>query len=163
LGANLFGKDIIMKKLAASLLAIGLLAVPAKADSGVKLGMLVCDVSGSIGLILGGTESASCTFQGPHGVENYKGRITQVGLDIGVSAGAIMSWAVFAPGKLSRGALAGTYAGATADAAFAVGLGANVLVGGSESSVALQPVSIEGEAGVNIAAGLATFNLEYVD
>lgn len=152
-----------MKKIAATLLALGLFALPAKADSGVKLGMLVCDVSGSIGLILGGTEAASCTFQGPNGVEYYKGRITQVGLDIGVTAGAIMSWAVFAPGQVGKGALAGTYAGATADAAFAVGLGANVLVGGSQNSIALQPVSVEGEAGVNVAAGLASFKLEYVN
>jgi hypothetical protein len=152
-----------VKKLAVSLLAFGLLAVPAKADNGVKLGMLVCDVSGSVGLILGGTESAICNFQGPNGLENYKGRITQVGLDIGVTTGAIMTWAVFAPGTVNRGALAGTYAGATADAAFAVGLGANVLVGGSGKSIALQPVSIEGETGVNIAAGLATFKLEYVN
>ena len=151
-----------MKKIAASLLALGLLALPAQADGGVKLGMLVCDVSGSIGLILGGSEAASCTFQGPNGVEYYKGRITQVGLDIGVSTGAIMSWAVFAPGQVGKGALAGTYAGATADAAFAVGLGANVLVGGSQNSIALQPVSVEGSAGVNIAAGLAAFKLEYV-
>ena len=151
-----------MKKIAASLLALGLLALPAHADGGVKLGVLVCDVSGSIGLILGGSESASCTFQGPNGVEYYKGRITQVGLDIGVTAGAVMSWAVFAPGQVGKGALAGDYAGATADAAFAVGLGANVLVGGSQQSIALQPVSIEGQAGVNIAAGLANFQLQYV-
>lgn len=151
-----------MKKIAASILALGLLALPAKADGGVKLGMLVCDVSGSVGLILGGSEAASCSFQGPNGTEIYKGRITQVGLDIGVTAGAIMSWAVFAPGQVGRGALAGTYAGATADASFAVGLGANVLVGGSQNSIALQPVSVEGSAGVNIAAGLASFKLEYV-
>ena len=151
-----------MKKIAASLLALGLLTLPAHADGGVKLGMLVCDVSGSIGLILGGSEAASCTFQGPNGVEYYKGRITQVGLDIGVSSGAIMSWAVFAPGQVGKGALAGTYAGATADAAFAVGLGANVLVGGSQNSIALQPVSVEGNAGVNVAAGLAAFQLEFV-
>ena len=155
-----------MKKIAASILALGLLAapaaVPAQAATGVKLGMLVCDVSGSIGLILGGTEAASCTFQGPNGPEYYKGRITQVGLDIGVTAGAVMSWAVFAPGQLGKGALAGTYAGATAEASIAVGLGANVLVGGSQSTVALQPVSVEGAAGVNVAAGLASFKLEYV-
>ncbi|MCX7348773.1 MAG: DUF992 domain-containing protein [Alphaproteobacteria bacterium] len=151
-----------MKKIAASILALGLLTLPAHADGGVKLGVLVCDVSGSIGLILGGTEAASCTFQGPNGAENYKGRITQIGLDIGVTAGAVMSWAVFAPGQVGKGALAGTYAGATADASFAVGLGANVLVGGSQQSIALQPVSVEGSAGVNVAAGLASFKLEYV-
>jgi len=151
-----------MKKIAASILALGLLTLPAHADGGVKLGVLVCDVSGSIGLILGGTEAASCTFQGPNGAENYKGRITQIGLDIGVTAGAVMSWAVFAPGQVGKGALAGTYAGATADASFAVGLGANVLAGGSQQSIALQPVSVEGSAGVNVAAGLASFKLEYV-
>ncbi len=151
-----------MKKIAASILALGLLTLPAHADGGVKLGVLVCDVSGSIGLILGGTEAASCTFQGPNGAESYKGRITQIGLDIGVTAGAVMSWAVFAPGQVGKGALAGTYAGATADASFAVGLGANVLVGGSQQSIALQPVSVEGSAGVNVAAGLASFKLEYV-
>ena len=150
-----------MKKIAASILALGLLTLPAKADGGVKLGMLVCDVSGSVGLILGGTEAASCSFQGPNGTEYYKGRITQVGLDIGVTAGAIMSWAVFAPGQVGKGALAGDYAGATAAASFAVGLGANVLVGGSQNSIALQPVSVEGQAGVNIAAGLANFKLIY--
>jgi hypothetical protein len=73
-----------------------------------------------------------------------------------------MSWAVFSPGQVGKGALAGTYAGATASAAFAVGLGANVLVGGSQNSIALQPVSVEGQAGVNVAAGLASFKLEYV-
>jgi hypothetical protein len=151
-----------MKKIAASLLALGLLTLPAQADGGVKLGMLVCDVSGSIGLILGGSEAASCTFQGPNGTEYYKGRISQVGIDIGVTTGAVMSWAVFAPGQVGKGALAGTYAGATAAASFAVGLGANVLVGGSQNSIALQPVSVEGQAGVNIAAGLASFKLEYV-
>lgn len=151
-----------MKNFAASILALGLLAVPAHAEGGIKLGMLVCDVSGSIGLILGGSEAASCTFQGPNGVEYYKGRITQVGLDIGVTSGAIMSWAVFAPGQVGKGALAGDYAGATAGAAFAVGLGANVLVGGSQQSIALQPVSMEGQAGVNVAAGLANFKLVYV-
>ncbi len=91
-----------MKKIVASLLALGLLALPAHADGGVKLGMLVCDVSGSVGLILGGSEAASCTFQGPNGTENYRGRITQVGLDIGVTTGAVMSWAVFAPGQQRR-------------------------------------------------------------
>ena len=150
-----------MKTIYASLLALALCASPAFAKSGVKVGVLNCDVSASVGLILGGTERASCVFEGPNGQELYKGRITQVGLDIGVTAEAVMSWVVFAPGTLAPGALAGTYAGATADAAFAVGLGANVLVGGSQNSVALQPVSVEGQVGVNIAAGLAKFTLEY--
>ena len=122
-------------------------------QNGVKVGVLTCDVSASVGLILGGSQSAICVFQGPHGAENYKGKIVEVGLDIGVTGAAVMSWVVFAPGKLSRGALEGIYAGATADAAFAVGLGANVLVGGSQNTVALQPLSVDAQVGVNIAAG----------
>lgn len=139
-------------------------ASPAMAQqSGVKIGVLTCDVSASVGLILGGSQTASCVFQGSHGAENYKGKIVEVGLDIGVTGAAVMSWLVFAPGKLSRGALEGTYGGATAEAAIAVGLGANVLVGGTQNTVALQPVSVEAQVGVNIAAGLAKFTLDYVD
>lgn len=152
-----------MTRISAALLALALFVSPAYAKNGVKLGVLTCDVSASVGLILGGTEKAVCVFDGPNGQENYKGRITEVGIDIGITAQAVLSWVVFAPGKLGPGSIAGTYGGATADTAFAVGLGANVLVGGSQNSVALQPLSVEGQVGVNIAAGLAKFTLEYVD
>lgn len=150
------------KTLFASAFAFALLAAPALADGGVKLGVLNCDLSASVGLILGGSQAASCVFQGPNGSENYEGRISEVGLDIGVTEASVMSWAVFAPGQVGRGALQGTYVGATAEATVAVGLGANVLVGGSENSIALQPVSVDGQAGLNVAAGLAKFNLKYV-
>ncbi len=152
-----------MTRIYAALLALTLAVSPASAKNGVKLGVLTCDVSASVGLILGGTEKAACVFEGPNGQENYKGRISEVGIDIGITAQSVLSWVVFAPGQLGPGSLAGTYAGATADAAFAVGLGANVLVGGSQNSVALQPLSVEGQVGVNIAAGLAKFTLEFVD
>lgn len=150
------------KTLFASAFAITLLAAPALADGGVKLGVLNCDLSAGVGLILGGSQAASCVFQGPNGSENYQGRISEVGLDIGFTDASVMSWAVFAPGQVGRGALQGTYVGATAEATIAVGLGANVLVGGSENSIALQPLSVEGQAGLNVAAGLAKFNLKYV-
>jgi hypothetical protein len=151
-----------MKRLAVTLAALALMAMPAMASSGVKVGMLTCDVSAGVGLILGGSQGASCVFEGPNGAENYEGRISKVGIDIGVTDAAVMSWAVIAAGNLAPGALAGNYFGATADAAIAVGLGANVLVGGSGNSVALQPVSMEGQTGVNIAAGLAEFKLRFV-
>jgi len=151
-----------MKRLAGTLAALALMAMPAMASSGVKVGMLTCDVSAGVGLILGGSQGASCVFEGPNGAENYEGRISKVGIDIGVTDAAVMSWAVIAAGNLAPGALAGNYFGATADAAIAVGLGANVLVGGSGNSIALQPVSVEGQTGVNIAAGLAEFKLRFV-
>lgn len=152
-----------MKKiLFASAFAFTLLSAPALADGGVKVGVLNCDLSAGVGLILGGSQAASCVFQGPNGAEAYEGRISEVGVDIGFTDASVMSWVVFAPGQLNRGALQGTYVGATAEATVAVGLGANVLVGGSQSTVALQPVSVDGQTGLNVAAGLAKFSLKYV-
>jgi hypothetical protein len=59
------------------------------------------------------------------------------------------------------GALSGTYTGATGSATVGVGVGANVLVGGSGNSTMLQPVSIEGTTGLNVAAGIAEMTLTY--
>jgi hypothetical protein len=92
--------------------------------------------------------------------EFYHGRVIKIGLDIGVTEKSYITWLVFAPGKLKPGALAGSYVGATAGAAIVVGLGANVLVGGFEKSVALQPVSVEGEVGLNIAIGIGAIELK---
>ena len=72
-----------------------------------------------------------------------------------------MTWAVFAPGRINRGALAGSYGGASAQATIGVGLGANVLVGGFKRTIALQPLSIQGQKGLNIAAGIAGLSLRY--
>lgn len=154
-----------MKRLATLIAAAAVSAVlasPAMAADGVKVGVLNCDISGSVGLIIAGSQSASCVFEGPNGSETYQGRVSKLGLDIGVTDATVMSWVVFSAGKLGKGALAGTYVGATAEATVAVGLGANVLVGGSGNSIALQPVSVEGQTGLSIAAGLAEFNLTYM-
>jgi hypothetical protein len=91
--------------------------------------------------------------------EIYKGRVNKVGLDIGITEKSHITWVVFAPGKANSGALAGIYLGATADAAIGVGLGANVLVGGFEKSIALQPLSVEGEKGLNVALGIGEMEL----
>ena len=87
-----------MRKFAASVLAVSWSPRPRR-QSGVKIGVLTCDVSGSVGLILGGSKNASCVFQGSHGAENYKGQIVKVGLDIGVTGGAVMSWVVLPPAR----------------------------------------------------------------
>ena len=87
--------------------------------------------------------------------EVYVGSITKFGLDLGATAGGEMVWAVYAPTTRKFGALAGHYGGATAEATVGAGLGANVLVGGSNRTVALQPVSVQGQAGLNVAAGVA--------
>ena len=154
-----------MKKIAiAALLVLGLVATPALAKNngkGVKIGMLTCDVAGGVGLIIGSNKAVDCIFEGTvGGREHYKGSIGKFGLDVGVTSKGVMAWAVFAPGKLKAGALAGKYAGATAEATVAIGLGANVLVGGSNKSVALQPISVQAQTGLNFAAGIAGLTLK---
>ena len=148
----------------ASLVALMLWASaePASARSGVRIGTLNCTIQGGVGLILGSRRNVTCVFRpSSGGRESYTGRITRVGLDIGVTSKARMAWAVFAPGRLKRGSLAGNYGGASGSATVGVGLGANVLVGGFKKSVALQPLSVQAQTGLNLALGIAGLRLRY--
>jgi hypothetical protein len=137
------------------------LASAAQADpSGVKAGVLSCNVSSGWGFVFGSSKDMNCTFAPADGPEeHYTGAINKYGVDIGFQKGGILVWGVFAPGKLAPGALAGNYGGATASAAVGVGAGAHALIGGSNSSVSLQPLSIEGQTGLNVAAGVASVTL----
>lgn len=141
--------------------ALGLVAPVQAAD--VKAGILTCNVDSGWGFIFGSSRKLKCTFSPNAGtVERYVGRIRKFGVDIGYQAGGVIVWGVFAPtAGISKGALAGDYGGATGSAAVGVGAGANVLVGGSEKSITLQPVSIEGTTGLNVAAGIAEVSLAY--
>ena len=146
---------------AAVIVAPQFIGTEADAASGVNVGSLNCNVSGSVGFIFGSSKDISCVFTKPDGTaERYHGEIEKYGVDIGFTAEGYMVWAVFAPGQVAKGALAGKYAGATADAAVGLGLGANVLVGGSNDQIALQPVSIEGMTGLNVAAGFGQITLK---
>ena len=138
------------------------LPIPASAQANrTKVGTLSCDISGGIGLIITSKKELTCMFTpsqpGPR--EVYVGSITKFGLDLGATTGGEMVWAVYAPTNRKFGALAGDYGGATAEATVGVGLGANVLVGGSDRTVALQPVSVQGQAGLNVAAGVTDLRL----
>jgi hypothetical protein len=88
--------------------------------------------------------------------------ISRFGLDLGGTTGGVMVWSVFQPTSALIGGLAGDYIGATAEATIAAGLGANALIGGSERGVALQPLSVQGQTGLNIAAGVAELHLDFV-
>ena len=139
-------------------------ALPAHAQSaGVKIGTMSCHVSSGWGFVFGSSKAVNCVFSGEGRVEDYKGSITKFGADIGYQQSGVIVWAVLAPSaQVKPGSLAGTYAGVTAGASVGVGLGANVLVGGSSNQFALQPVSIEGMTGLNIAAGVGGLTLEFV-
>jgi hypothetical protein len=130
----------------------------------VKLGYLTCNVASGWGIIFGSSRELECTYTPTSGeVEQYKGEINKWGADIGYLRSGVILWAVMAPSTtIGKGALAGHYAGATAGATLGVGAGVNALVGGLHSTIALQPLSIEGNNGLNVAAGIATVNLDYV-
>jgi hypothetical protein len=135
---------------------------PAQAQGGVRVGTLSCHVAAGWGFVFGSSKALRCVFSpGPAGhPEHYFGRINKFGVDIGYTQGGVLVWAVFAPStNIGPGVLSGTYAGATASATVGVGAGANVLVGGSGRSISLQPVSIEGNTGLNVAAGVGSITL----
>lgn len=155
-----------MKKIiTASLITLGLLAVPASAKSGVKVGILTCHVEGGVGYIIGSSKKVDCAYKPAGGghVEHYEGRIGKLGVDIGVTADTVIGWAVFAPGKIKHGALKGSYGGVSAEATVIGGLGANVLIGGFRKTINLQPISIQAQTGLNVAAGIGSLHLESAD
>ena len=131
----------------------------AQAQPGVKAGVLSCEVSGGWGFVFGSSKDMNCSFSPNQGEpEHYTGTINKYGVDIGYTRGGIMVWAVFAPGDVGHGALAGNYGGVTAGAAVGVGANAHALIGGA-NNVTLQPLSVEGQTGLNVAAGVASLSL----
>jgi hypothetical protein len=129
--------------------------------SQAQAGVLTCDVSAGIGLIITSKKQISCAFapKGPGRHEDYDGYISKYGLDLGLTSGGFMVWGVFAETVAGAGFLAGDYYGASGEVTLAAGLGANVLVGGSNRTIALQPISISGQKGLNLALGGAALHL----
>ena len=146
--------------------AAGTPSQPAWSETGgVKAGVLTCNVDSGWGFVFGSSRDLKCIFS-DNGVrtERYTGHINRYGIDIGYKAAGVMVWTVLAPtGNLEQGALAGNYGGISASAAVGIGAGANLLVGGSNRTVSLQPLSVEGLAGLNLAAGIAGLVLNAVD
>ena len=153
----------------AALALIVMLAAPAAAQSPpswTQAGMLRCVVNPSIGFIIAGHQSMECRFT-PNAPnlppQAYAGALNMIGLNIGISAGGVFGWAVFAPTTgIPAGALAGEYVGASGDIGLGVGVGANVLIGGSGRTFALQPVSLEGSVAVDVALGVSALKLRPV-
>jgi hypothetical protein len=143
-------------------LLMGAAATPAPAQSGLQVGQLSCDVSAGVGMILMQKQTMRCMFSPANGgpPEPYLGRIDQFGVALGAVGQGHLIWGVIAPAAgIPRGALSGTYAGVGAQASAGAGLGANVLVGGTGRAFSLQPLSIEGQVGLNIAGGITTVTL----
>ncbi len=154
------------KKLAVAIsaLALGAMAYGAPAQAqGIQAGVLTCNVASGFGFIFGSSKAVNCTYSPAGGApQHYVGSIDKFGVDIGYTQGGVLVWTVLAPTTAPPpGALSGHYIGATASATAGVGVGANVLVGGSGNTISLQPLSIEGNTGLNVAAGVEGVTLTY--
>jgi len=141
------------------------LAMPAAAQapqSWTQVGALSCQVDPNVGFIIVGSQSMRCLFTPNTSQEReaYAGALNTVGLNVGISAGGVLGWAVFAPtAGLPHGALAGEYVGVSGDVGIGLGAGANVLLGGSNRTVALQPISLQGSIALNVVAGVSSLKL----
>ncbi len=151
------------KVCAAALLALAATPVAAGAQSVVRAGMLECRGIGSTQFIVGSVHEFECFYRAEDGRSfPYHGIIRRMGVDLGVTTATGLAWAVFAPTRtIAPGDLAGNYGGVAASAAVGIGAGANALMGGSNNTIALQPLSLEGQTGLNVAVGVAEFQLRY--
>ena len=146
--------------IAAFVLALLALAPAAQAQARVEVGVLTCNAEGSRGFIVTSTKHLHCRFHHRGRDEYYHGDISKFGIDIGSTRATRIAWAVLAPtANLPPRSLVGDYGGVSAEATVGVGVGANALLGGSRRSIILQPVSVQAQRGLNVAAGIAALRL----
>lgn len=153
-------------RLPCALLAVAaLFATPAFAQRQTRVGTLSCDVSAGVGLIIFQRQDVRCTFRPTRGgrISHYVGHIADYGVALGGVTEGYLIWGVIARTRgVAPGALAGTYAGVGAQASAGLGVGANLLVGGTGRAFSLQPLSVQGQIGVNVAAGITSLTLTAV-
>jgi len=161
--------NIVMTALLAVALFVGIQVVSAEGQrttSGTKIGLLTCKtVPGSgVNLIIHSTRDITCKFESTAGgsAEHYKGEMgIGLGIDLNIKQDETIGYSVLsADFKAGTYQLAGKYAGAKASATFGVGVGVAILLGGSDDSIALQPIALSGSTGLGIAAGIGYLYLE---
>jgi hypothetical protein len=130
----------------------------------VRAGVLQCEGCQNVGYVVGSTTSLQCVFQSEgRRPEPYIATVRRLGLDLGITDQTKLSWSVNAPtSRVGYGDLAGNYGGIGANASVGIGGGGNFLVGGPRNAYALQPISVQGQTGLNVAAGIAGIELEPV-
>jgi Protein of unknown function (DUF992) len=141
---------------------LSLATTPAHAQGGLRIGVLSCTIEPGFGLLIGSSKEMDCRFNPDRGSnENYSGAMSKIGVDIGVTGEASMAWLVFAVGSVDPGSLEGHYVGASAQATVGAGLGANVLIGGFKRSIILQPLSVQGQTGLNVSVAATGMTLHH--
>jgi hypothetical protein len=161
-GDFLMRRSIILAGLAATTLVASFAGANAQQPmQRVQVGILECRGGSSVGFVVGSVTNLGCVLRIEGMPEDrYIATIRKVGLDLGITQESALAWGVYAPvARLGPGDLSGNYAGAQGSASVGVGVGGNVLVGGSDNSIALQPLSVQGQVGLNVAAGLESLEL----
>jgi hypothetical protein len=161
-GDFLMRRSFILAGLAATVLVASLAGANAQQPiQRVQIGILECRGAASVGFVVGSVTNLGCVLRADGMPEDrYVATIRKVGLDLGITQETALAWGVYAPvARLGPGDLSGDYVGAQGSASVGVGLGGNVLVGGSANSIALQPLSVQGQVGLNVAAGLESLEL----
>ena len=157
------GKSLTLLRHFISAFAVAgtLTSIEPAAAQRMAVGLLTCDVSAGIGYVVGSKKDISCALmpESSDRREDYDGSITKIGLDVGITGPGRMVWLVFTNTVAGPGFLAGDYVGASGEVSLAAGLGANILIGGSNRTVALQPFSLNGQLGINLAFGVASLHL----
>jgi hypothetical protein len=140
---------------------VACLSGPGFAQVNNQVGTLVCNYGETVGMIVGSRQRMACIFHKSNGdTESYAGTMSRVGLDVGVTGRGRMAWTVFTKTMgMGPRPLAGSYVGASGDASFGVGGGGNILIGGSNRTIALQPVSLDAQTGINFGLGVADLRL----
>jgi hypothetical protein len=156
-----FMRSLILAAAALAMLASSTGGANAQQTQRVQVGVLECRGGASVGFIVGSVTNLGCVLRAEGMPEDrYIATIRKVGLDLGITQESALAWGVFAPvARLGPGGLSGDYVGAQGSATLGVGVGGNVLVGGSANSIALQPLSVQGQVGVSVAAGLESLEL----
>ncbi|WP_371421152.1 DUF992 domain-containing protein [Tardiphaga sp.] len=134
----------------------------AQQPGSVQVGVLECRGGQNVGYVLGSNARLECVFQSAGGrAEGYIANIRRFGLDLGFTENTTVQWAAFAPTtRVPRGALAGSYGGVGTNASVGVGFGGNFLVGGQGNTYSLQPISVQGQTGLNVASGIVQLDLQ---
>jgi hypothetical protein len=155
-------RSLILAGVAATMLVASFTGANAQQPAQrVQVGILECRGGASIGFVVGSVTNLGCVLRADGMPEDrYVATIRKVGVDLGITQESALVWGVYAPvARLGPGDLSGDYVGAQGSASVGVGLGGNVLVGGSANSIALQPLSVQGQVGLNVAAGLESLEL----
>jgi hypothetical protein len=158
IGVSFMRRSFIKASLAAALMIASVAGAHAQR---VRVGVLECRGGASVGFIVGSVTNLGCVLRADGLPEDrYVATIRKVGIDLGITQESALAWVVYAPvERIGPGDLSGDYAGAQGSAAVGVGVGGNVLVGGSANSIALQPLSVQGQVGLSVSAGLESLEL----